>query len=353
MTGPRWRTPLTVLTALALCAAPAEAQFRDLIDRVKADINDLKYAEAVRRGQEIFSFMSAMTPEQVMELRQVMAAAFYPEEAEAQQRDSALAHLVALVKMDPEARNAADLRWAGLDSLLETARSQTFSVKVRHAEESILIGTDGRGFVDVIATRPARFSLRIMPAAGGPAVLHDTSAATARGRLSFRAHDGERPLLVNGQYLLVVTAVDTLSKDSVVTRHRGTATGEAPTLAPLAPFNESVLRQEYTKPPRVRTFFTGIFFAGATYAIATQARAPEPLRSDFGNDGRAMMLSGMMLAATISTIWLDKGVPDRDAIQANLRARDDHRRAMLDAEAENRRRIAAYRVTIRVAPEAQ
>ena len=53
--------------------------------------------------------------------------------------------------------------------VLGVARSMTFSVKVRHAEESILIGTDGRGFVDVIATRPATFRLRIAPAAASRA----------------------------------------------------------------------------------------------------------------------------------------------------------------------------------------
>src|SRR5688572_10706981 len=192
MTARRFRTPLSILTALVLFAAPAEAQFRDLIDRVKADINDLKYSEAVRRGQEIFSFMSAMTPPQVLELRQVMAAAFYPEEKEGQQPDSALAQLVELVKLDPEATNIADLKWVGLDSLLEVARSRTFSVAVKYQEESILVGSDGRGFVGVVATRPARFQLRIAPAAGGDAVVHDSANVSKRGRLSFRAHDGTK-----------------------------------------------------------------------------------------------------------------------------------------------------------------
>ncbi len=347
----RFRTPLTILTALVLFASPAEAQFRDLIDRVKADINDLKYAEAVRRGQEIFSFVSAMTPAQILELRQVMAAAFYPEEVEGQQPDSAMAHLVELVKLDPEATNAADVKWAGLDSLLEVARSRTFSVAVRYQEESILVGADGRGFADVITTRPARFTLRITPASGGETIVHDTASAAKRGRLSYRAHDGEKPLLATGEYVLLVTAVDSATGDSVTIRHRGTATGEAPQLTALTAFDERTLRPEYAKPPRVRTVFTGIVFAGLTYAIASQGRAGEPLKTLYDNDGRAMLLSGAMLAATVSTFFLDKGEPDRAAMAANLRARDDHRRAMMDAEAENRRRIAAYRVTVRVTPE--
>jgi hypothetical protein len=353
MLARRHLSSVTLLLALSLFAAPAEAQFRDLIDRVRSDLRDQKHAEAVRRGQEIFAFSSAMTPEQLLELRQVMAAAFYPAQAEGQQPDSAMVQLVELVRLDPEATNAPDLKWAGLDSLLELARSRTFSVAARYPDETILVGADGRGFVDVVATRPSRFRLRITSVAAGESVVHDSATAGKRGRLSFRAHDGARPLIGTGEYRFAIVAVDSATGDSIVVRHRGMATGQVPALAPVAPFREASLRPETVSPPRARTVATGILFAGLTYAFATQARSGEPLRSAYPTDSRAMLLSGVVLAATVSTFWLDKGEPDREAMQANLRARDEHRLKMAEAEVENRRRIAAYRVTIRVTPESR
>ncbi len=348
----RLRTPLIVTLFFALGATPAEAQFRDLIDRVKADINDLKFADAVRRGQEIFAFTSAMTKPQLIELRSVMAAAYFPDEADSQKPDSAMVHLQALIKLDPEAVLPTDVRWPGLDSLFAVARSQTFAVAVKHAEESILIGTDGRGFVDVISTRPAVFYLRIAPLAGGEAVLHDSATATTRGRLAYRAHDGTKTLLSTGEYNLIVTAIDTVTRDSVMYTNKGTATGEVPVLSPPPTFDEKSLKPESSKPPRVRTAFTGIFYTALTFAIASQGRTIDPaLKSAYGTDSRATMIGVAMIGATAFALWKDKGTPSRENILANARAREDHRRAVTDAEAENRRRIAAYRVSMRVAIE--
>lgn len=333
--------------------APSEptSAVRDVIDRMRSDVSDLRYSEAVRRGNELLAFGSDLSPSQRVALRQVMAAAYYPQEVEAQQRDSAIAQLVELVKVAPDARIATELRWPGLDSLLLVARARTFAVLVRYPDESILVGTDGRAFIEVTAARPARYFLRVTPADGGDAVVLDSTIAGTRGRLAFRGHSGRNVLFANGDYDFTVIAIDGASGDSVSFTRRATASAEAPELVRLPRFNTRLLKPEISKPPRVRMAVAGVLFTAFTIAIASEARAEEPLRTAFVTDSRAILVGGAMIGATVASFFLDKGQAIPENIKSNLNARETHRLALADAERENRRRVATYRVTVRMYPE--
>lgn len=341
--------------------APAAAQptqsaspIDDLIARVRTDIDNLEYAEAIRRGNLVFGFARSMRLEQLIALRSAMSAAFYPEEREAQQSDSALKHLVEMVRLKPDVTLSVETRWAGLDSLLELARLRTFAVQMRPSEQDQLVGTDGRGFVDVISSRPARYKLRIRAMPSGTAVLHDTSAiADPRGRLSFRAHDGRAPLLATGQYEVAVTAIDATTGDTVTVTHLAEATGVAPTLVPPPVFDTAQLKTDMARPPRVKMVMASLFFAGATIAIATVARAPDPIGSEFATDGRATFVGVAMIGAAVAGFWLDKGTVSVVNLQANMAARASYRKAVADAEAANKQKIAEYRVTMKIRPEAR
>ena len=244
------RRPLHFLGLLVLAAAlarPAQAQatpeaspLDDLIARVRADVNDLKYPEAIARGREVFSFARTARPSQLIALRHAMAAAFYPEEREAQQPDSALAHLRATVRLQPDVQLAAELKWSGLDSLLEVARRTTFAVQLRPNAADTLTGPSGRGSISFIASRPARYKLRIRALPNGASVMQDSvMTATASGRLSYRAHDGLAALIGAGQYEVLVTAYDSASTDSIVIRHDAEATATTVSTVPRPVLAES------------------------------------------------------------------------------------------------------------------
>jgi len=335
-------------------ATPAQSAspIDDLIARVRTDIDNLAYADAIRRGNEVFSFARSMRPDQMMALRSAMAAAFYPEEREAQHSDSALKHLVEMVKMRPDVTLAVEMRWAGLDSLLELARLRTFAVQMRPNEQDALVGTEGRGSVDIISSRPARYKLRIRSLPSGVAVLQDSSVAPdARGRLTFRAHDGRATLISAGQYEVLLTATDATSGDTVVIRHLATATGTAPATVPPPVFDTSLLKTDMAKPPRVKMVMTSIFFAAATIAIATVARAEEPIASEVDTDGRATLVGVAMIGAAVAGFWLDKGTVSVPNLQSNMAVRAAYRKALLDAEAANRQRITEYRASLKIQPQ--
>jgi len=359
----RSRRPLHLVGLLLLAAAllrPASAQAQeaspldDLIARVRADVNDLKYPEAIARGREVFAFARTARPAQLIALRHAMAAAFYPDERESQQPDSALAHLRATVRLQPDVQLDAELKWAGLDSLLEVARRTTFAVQLRPNAADTLVGPDGRAGVNFIASRPARYKLRVRALPNGASVAMDSvMTPTAAGRLSLRAHDGRAALIGAGQYELLVTAYDSASTDSIVIRHDLEATATTIAAVPRPMLDTTKLQNEFAKPKRVGLVMSSLLYATATFAIASAARAEEPILSGFGTDGRATFVGVTMIGAGIGGFWLDKGSVNADALRANLELRVAHRTAVQAAEAENRRRIAEYRVTLRIRPEAR
>jgi hypothetical protein len=351
---------LGLLLLVGALARPAHAQapeaspLDDLIARVRADVNDLKYPEAIARGREVFAFARTARPAQLIALRHAMAAAFYPEEREAQNADSALAHLRASVRLQPDVQLAAELKWAGLDSLLEVARRTTFAVALRPNTADTLVGPDGRGTISFIASRPARYKLRIRALPNGASMAQDSvMTPTASGRLTYRAHDGRAAMLGAGQYEILVTAYDSASTDSLVIRHDAEATATNIALVPRPMLDTTKLQQEFAKPKRVGLVLTSLLYATSTFMIASAARAEEPILSGFGTDGRSTFVGIAILGAGVGGFWLDKGSVNAEALKANLDLRIAHRTAVQAAEAENRRRIAEYRVTVRIRPEAR
>jgi hypothetical protein len=345
---------LVLLAAPSGLAAQAASPTDDLIARVRADVNDLRYADAIRRGRDVFAFATNMRPAQMIALRSAMAAAFYPEEAAAQRADSALAHLSEIIRIAPDAVLPVELRWSGLDSLFGVAKARTLAIALRPSAVDTLTGVDGNATVNVIASRPVRYRLRVNALPSGASVLHDTTVApAASGRLTYRGHDGRAPLFVTGEYEFVVTAVDIATRDSVTVRHVASVVGAAPVQVPVPAFDTTKLLAEFARPPRVKMVTTSVLFAAATVAIASVARAEEPIASAYKNDGRAIFVSVAMIGAAVGGFWLDKGSVSPEALRANMALRAAHLKALSDADAENRRRIAAYSVTVRIRPEAR
>jgi hypothetical protein len=327
-------------------AAAPRSPLDDLILKVEADVNDLRYADAIRRGNEIIGFTDARSPAQEVRLRSALAAAYYPEEPEFQRPDSAVAQLVAMLRAAPDGAIPIELRWRGLDSLFEVASSLTHAVRIEPAAPQVLVGEAGRGTVSVLASRPSHFRLRLTPAAGGVGVVHDsTSVASRSATLTYRALQGRHVLLTPGAYEIAVIAIDPATGDSVVVRRAARVEGAALILLPTPVFDESRLRPERKRASWLKTGVVSIAVAGLTivggavFLAASGEEGDEDLGAAVGAVGLAV--GGL----TAFTIHRPKDDPAAAAANAELRAA--HRRAVDAADAENQRRLAAYQVTVR------
>jgi hypothetical protein len=350
------------VAALLLCLAPAVAagQARaaspvdDVLDRMTGDINDLRFADALRRGQPFAGSLEALPLAQRVRWRLLMAAAYYPFEREHQRPDSAMLHLRALVRIAPDARYAPEMRWRGLDSLLENARERTLAAVVRGPLTQRVAGPTTPGRVDVVATRAVRTRIVVVERATGRITQSDT-VTDPRPTPRLIAHDDRQVLLAPGEYDLVLTAWDvTASDDSVTSRYGLTVeagSARLPALRPEPPLPASALLPERAVPSRRRYLAKGIAYTALTVAAATLVRSDATLRDEFATDGRAFAVGGVMLAGVGVMFWREKERPIPANIAANVATRAEHERRIADLVAENRIRLSGYAVTVRIAPE--
>lgn len=347
------RTLRFALVALVAVALPSRARAQEAsiiamqIDRVIADVSDLRYADAIAKGREILASRAALTRTQEVELRSALAAAFFPDVGGQQFPDSALAQFVAVIRLAPDAEVMPTLAWPGLDSLLNVARARTFAVVLRPEPDTLTLDGGTPATLRVLASRPARFALRTRPRGQGREVEHSSTAEPAAdAALSLRAHDGERILLSAGPHELVVVAYDPVRGDSTVLLRRVEVQGNAPSLVALPVLDSTSLQPERREPRQLRTAMTGLLFAGASVAVAHAARADEPIRSTFAPDARASLVGVGIIAATLGAMWMDRDGVDDEAVRYNAALRDAHERAFEAATRENRRRLAGYKATL-------
>ena len=329
----------------ALGAAP--------IERVREDVLQHRYADAIRRGNEVLGSARAMTLEQRVVLWQMMAAAYYPPNADAQRPDSALLQLDALVRVAPDATLPPDVSWAGLDTLLEKARAWVFAVVARPQVENVMRGTSEPAYITVVATRPTRFRLTTVSRATGVEVVHDTIGPQTQAQLRLRAHDGRGPLWETGEYELRVTAYDAASLDSAIITHDATASASALSAATKMSAFVPPAMTTVSMARRGTMIATGLAFAGVTFAIASQARASGPIRSTFRTDQRAMVVGSAMLGAAIAGLFLDRGKQRPSRAADIVRARAEYEARVAAAADAYRARIAKYRVVLQIEPESR
>ncbi len=338
--------------ALTAQGAPPADPVDDLIGLVIADVSGLRYADAITRGREVFAFARNMRPAQEVLLRSALAAAFYPEETEAQQPDSALAQLVAGIRVRPDMAIPIELRWTGLDSLLDVARARTFAVVVSADSAQELTGPAGRGSVRVLSSRPARFVLRTALVGSSSAFTQSSTAALeTSAALEFRALDGNDITLAPGTYTATILAVDSTGRDTATVLRQLTVTGQ-PLLRVAPPaFDSTQLKPETSKPPLLRTAATALLFGTAALVIGGLSGGEGEFGDDFEPDGRSALIGVAIFGAGIGSYWLDKGKRDPAAVAHNAALRDAHRKAVDAAAAESLARTNAYRVTVRLAQE--
>ncbi|HEY5490111.1 MAG TPA: hypothetical protein VIK25_02860, partial [Gemmatimonadaceae bacterium] len=264
-----------------------------------------------------------------------------------QRPDSAVHYLSRLVRLSPDAEVTRDLRWAGLDSLLAVARARTFALSVRPQREYVLIGTDGRGFIDVVTSQKATVVLTAASRITGSVVVVDSSVGTTRARLSMRAHDGQQALFQTGDYVMRVSAVNSARTDTSMVVLDVSAEGVPPVLARLPALDSSALKPEIEKSSRTKAVVYGGFIAASTYALSRYARTDTLLKARFQPDSRATKVGAtIMLGAILGSIF-DKGRPMPENVAGNTVLRANFARELATITQENREKVGSFKVTMR------
>lgn len=342
--------------ALALVVAPLSAQVQqaaspidDLIRRARDAFNDLNYPRADSLSRQVLQLGSSLSQAQRTGAMLVLVAAAYPEETGEQRRGVAMVTLRELIRTNMNLRMPQELSHPALDSLVDEARRTTFAMESSADSVQQGVGPGASARIAMRSSRPARFHLTIAPAAGGPAVVRDSTSYLMAGEIAFATMRQERPVFASGAYTVVITGVDSASRDSVTARY--TAQVEAPPLEFLevpTRIDSTRLLPERTRRFGARSIFPALLVGGATFALSSVLRGEGGIATSVAADSRGVAAAGAMALTTMLAGFADRGRSLPANIAANRAYGEAFQKAIVDAQAENRRRVGAHTTAIRI-----
>lgn len=349
-----WKLILPVVVACVSIGAlqpatlAAQTPMDELLRRARQALDNLEYERADSIARSLVTATGPGTRHYRTVGLQILSAALYPDEAWAQEPDSARRYLTQLVRLWPDVEMPDGITWPGLDSLLNDVRRSTFAVRLDVSVPDTVLGVDGSVQVRVVATRPAIFRLVAEPIdLAGPPVRLDSAGGRVEMPLAIRVfRDGVR-LLESGRYRLRVIADDpageSRAEDVVV------AMVHAPHIQRVAipvSLDSTQLLPERSAPARLRSGAIGMGLGLVTVLAGSLIGSPDEL-AGVGGDGRAFWMAGIVATGAAVGTLLDTGAPLPDNMEFNHGLHRHFAERVAAAQEENRRRREAYRATIR------
>jgi hypothetical protein len=349
------RTSLAAFLLILLARGPRlEAQtpsVAEFLNRARNALDNLHYLQADTMARRVLELENSTRVERIEALR-IAAAANYPERGE-QHRDTALAFLRRLVRLEPDRDMPQNIAWPGLNTLLTEVRSNSFGAIGRPQRENAIAGVASQVSIPVRATKPAWFLLVAIPESGGAAIPLDSGGPARDAILHFSVLDGDKLRLPSGDYHLRFTAIDSAAPADTITDEYTTKV-DAPALS-LVPIqvalDSSRLLPERTRPAHGRNVAIGVGLGATTVLLATVLRGENPVRS-----GTSIGASGYVAAAGLTVgaiLWglHDRGAPISSNIEANAQLRESFTHTVRDEQGENDRRRVSYHASITIDPE--
>jgi hypothetical protein len=362
----RARLARAATVALLAIASPLGAQVQqgggtDPIDQVLVLAQQAYDALAYPRADSIARSLLALGPglsaRQRTRAMILSAAASYPEEAESQHRDVAVASLRELMRTNLSFRFPQELTWPGLDSLVEELRRTTFGVEATADSVQTGVGPQGAMTVRVRSSLPGRLFVTVTAVNGGGnnVVYLDSAIATTSAEFRIPTMRANRPLFETGAYYISIMGTDSSSADAVAMRF--VAQVDAPPLEFVtipASIDSTKLLPERAHRFGYKSIVPAVILGGGAFALASVLRPQDgSIKQSVGADSKGYAIGGGIALLTIAGGFLDRGRPIHKNIEANQAYREAFAKAVTAARAENLRRIAEYRTTVRFDSEAR
>ena len=344
--------------ALVLAASPVGAQVQqssvvdDLLKRALDAYNDLNFGRADTLANQVLQSTGRITAEQRTRAMVLVAAAAFPDDPPAQRRAASLAMLRSLVRMNLDVEIPTELRWAGLDSLVEEAKRTSFGIAVTADTMQSLVGPQGMGRIAVRSNRSGRYFLRITQ--GGATVAVDTALVGVNAELRFAGMRDEKPIFNSGEYAVSITGIDASGRDTITISR--TMRVEAPALEFLTvPVKLDSSKLLPVRSPKfgAKAVLPAIIAGGGAFALASVLRGEGTIATEVDPDSKGVAIGGAIAVSTILAGFMDRGRPLPANVAANKAYGEAFNKSIADAQAENRRRIAEYRITVRIEQEAR
>ncbi|MGH7583093.1 MAG: hypothetical protein ACREL5_07710 [Gemmatimonadales bacterium] len=347
---------VSLLTGLVAIGLPAQAEnpTQDLLNLGRRAFDDLDYRGADSIARSALEIPGLRRSQRIQAL-ELAAASRYPSGEADQHADSALLVLRALARIAPAAALPKEMTWHGLDSLFAVARRSTFGASVSYPDSTAIDGISGRVAINVVATRPATFTLRLArPDDPGLGEVLDSIGPTQRGSLRFSPVQGDQPRYPSGAYRLTVVASDPGSDDRIDLVLAGRFVTPPVVLQTAQHHDSSELRPERTAPSRARAIVSGLLVGAFAYAVGRAYRADAIKTAGVAPDSRAEGWGIGLGLSTIGLSWyLDRGRTIQPNVAYNRAVREKWAREVTDNNAANDQARVAYRGVVFLAMEDQ
>lgn len=218
-----WCSILACLCATAPGVLTAQRldPIQDMLNAGRQAYDDLSYSVSDSLARLALTQTGLRRAHRIQAYQLEAASRFPPAESE-RSADSALVALRQLIRISPLAPLPRTLTWPGLDSLLLVARRTTFGAAASVADSNIIEGIGGQVTLDVVASRPTVFTLRISrPGETGNGQLLDSLGPLDRGTLHFAPVVTDPPRFISGNYRLVIAATDLSTGEKIDLAYQG------------------------------------------------------------------------------------------------------------------------------------
>lgn len=348
-----WIAMSVACSASLLAQVPERSASRDILDRARAALNDVRYARADSIARDLLSLGGLQRAARV-EALQIIAAANFPDSPSDRRDMAARSAITQLLQIDLAHNIPRELANPGLDSLYQSVLSSTYATSVIVRRENPIVGIDGTAALRVRASRPSIFTLAVRSRDGIERFLIDSVAGVSDTTLAIRVARNGRVLFSGGEYDLIVTGTEISTRQSHVKSFDAVVIVPPLELVAIPAAVDSLqLKPERAIPDRQAGIVAGLLAGAATIAIGKSLRASDPIRAAGESDSRYTAAGVVMALGAIAAAWFDRGRVLDKGIDANRRIQAEHVSSLRAAREENVRRATAYRASVTINPEAR
>lgn len=219
-------------------------------------------------------------------------------------------------------------------------------IGLRTAADTSVLPAEGRLIIEVQPRRRAKVNAAIVPARGGDPIWSDSISVNLVGQFEWDLMDSGQPV-APGRYVLRLSAVDPVSGRALqpMTRAFTISHAAVDTLdMPAAP--DSLLPDSVTSRP-VSAILAGAALGAGVLAL-TSVVGNNELNSGSPSGGKYLVAGTVSIAAVAAFLSGHKRRPAPQNTAYNQSLFDDYNQRVRDIAAENRRRVNAAPLRIRM-----